>query len=291
VPRSPGSLVEQLAGLLPGYPIDDAVAVRLAAIAARWPAHLGPIASAVASACSAGSPPPAIGSLQLDDLALATAAGQGDPRAVAGIDALYAPVAARAIAAVRGAKVIGDDVAQRVRAALLAGAPPSIRTYAGRSPLAAWLRVITTREAVRLVRVQDREVSLDDERLVELISPEHDPELAYMKRHYREQLGLAFREAVADLPSDVRTLLRQSVVDGVGIDRLATLYDLHRATVARRIEAARRELNEAVRTRLVQRLGIDGSELASVLRLIESQLDVTLGALAGRARRQRTTRR
>jgi len=290
VPRSPGSLVERLAGLLPGYPIDDAVEARLAAIAARWPAHLGPIASAVASACSA-SPPPAIGSLQLDDLALATAAGQGDPRAVQALDALYAPVAARAIAAVRGAKGIGDDVAQRVRAALLAGAPPSITTYAGRSPLAAWLRVITTREAVRLVRAQDREVSLDDDHLVELISPEHDPELAYMKRHYREQLGLAFREAVADLPSELRTLLRQSVVDGVGIDRLATLYDLHRATVARRIEAARHELNEAVRTRLEQRLGIDGNELASVLRLIQSQLDLTLGALAGRSRRQRTTRR
>ena len=65
-------------------------------------------------------------------------------------------------------------------------------------------------------------------------------------------------------------------LDGLSIDQLAAFYRVHRATTARWIEAARQAVLDGTRKELIRRLQLSRSELDSVMRLIGSQLDVSL---------------
>jgi RNA polymerase sigma-70 factor (ECF subfamily) len=80
----------------------------------------------------------------------------------------------------------------------------------------------------------------------------------------------AFAEAVALLPARDRNLLRFHLIDRLGIDQIAAIYHVHRATAARRLACARGALVASTRARLRCQLAIDTTELASVMRLIES---------------------
>ena len=57
------------------------------------------------------------------------------------------------------------------------------------------------------------------------------------------------------------------------------LLRLHRATAARRLAAARAALVKGTRTAMRARLRVDGAELESILRLIESQVHVSVERL------------
>jgi hypothetical protein len=60
---------------------------------------------------------------------------------------------------------------------------------------------------------------------------------------------------------------------------LAAAYDVHTNTIARWLGRARQTLEAKVKQGLAGRLALNEEQLASVLRLIRSQLDVTLGRL------------
>jgi RNA polymerase sigma-70 factor (ECF subfamily) len=100
-----------------------------------------------------------------------------------------------------------------------------------------------------------------------------------LKQKYREAFRQSFVEAVAALPPRERNLLRQNVIDGLSIDDLGKLYGAHRATAARWLAEARKELLAGTRVRLVERVGIPEDECDSIMRLVHSQLDVTLRRL------------
>jgi RNA polymerase sigma-70 factor (ECF subfamily) len=106
-----------------------------------------------------------------------------------------------------------------------------------------------------------------------------DPLLAGVKQRYRDEFRIAFGEAAAQLTDRERTLLRYRFVDDLSIDEIGALYRVHRATVARWIAAIRESLFEGTRTRLMARLELDEPEVDSVLRLIDSQLDVSTNAI------------
>jgi RNA polymerase sigma-70 factor (ECF subfamily) len=76
-----------------------------------------------------------------------------------------------------------------------------------------------------------------------------------------------------------RTLLRYAYVDGLGIDRIAPLFAVHRATAARWLAEARLELLRHTRKILAARLALPVEELQSLLRSVESQLHVSLARL------------
>jgi RNA polymerase sigma-70 factor, ECF subfamily len=76
-------------------------------------------------------------------------------------------------------------------------------------------------------------------------------------------------------------LLRYSVIDGWNVDRIAELYGVHRATAARRVAAAREQLGESIRAELAARLEISTDEVDSIVRLVQSRVDVSLARLLG----------
>jgi RNA polymerase sigma-70 factor (ECF subfamily) len=111
------------------------------------------------------------------------------------------------------------------------------------------------------------------------IAPDTAPALAVMKAKYRDEFKRAFHAAVAALSDRERLLLRQAELDGLSIDELAKFYGVHRATTARWVESAREAVLKKTQEALAERLAIASAEVASIMRLIRSSLDVSLPAL------------
>ncbi len=151
-----------------------------------------------------------------------------------------------------------------------------IRKYSGRGPLQAWYRVTALREGLDLVRRQTRKrevhsaIKLED-RMVSL-----DPELEYLKQRYRSHFKEAFKFSLENLSCEDRNMLRHQVLGGLTLSEIGTIYSLHLSSVARRLQRIRNLLLDATASHLQRELGVDERELASIMRLIQSQLEVSL---------------
>lgn len=214
------------------------------------------------------------------DLWAACACGTGESRTLAAVEARYFPDVDAALGKMGlSADRIGE-VKQGLRGVLFVGDPaagvaPRITEYRGSGDLRAWLRVTAMRAALKLLRKENRETPTDDA-LLEARAHEDDPELAYMKAAYRASFKVAFQEALESLHARERTLLKQQIVDGLGIDELGSLYQVHRATAARWVQSAREKLLTRTRRAFMLNARISSDECESIMRLVRSQLDVSL---------------
>jgi RNA polymerase sigma-70 factor, ECF subfamily len=187
-------------------------------------------------------------------------------------------VARSTLRKLRCAPDLVDELEQQLRAMFLV-APAKLATYAGRGPLASWVASIAARVARKRLANEQRRAP-DDESLGDLAADD-DPELAYLKTAYRDAFAAAVTDALAELTVRERNLLRQHHLDGLTLDELAVLYDVHRATIARWLAAARDQIVAGSRTLLASRIAIDPEELESIVRLVESQVQLSLRRLLG----------
>jgi len=157
--------------------------------------------------------------------------------------------------------------------------PPKITAYRGRGALHAWVRVSAARIALDLSRGRREERELADAALD--AGPGLDPESAHLKASLRDELRRSIDVAAGRLSLRERNLLRQSLLDGLSIDELGALYGVHRATVARWLVSAREALARGTKGDLRTRLGLEGHDLDSVFRLVESQFDLSWSVLDG----------
>ncbi len=229
----------------------------------------------------------ALHSFPAGDVLLACGCAAGDVVAQRAFDHLLDEVEAAAIA-VRAPADTVDEVKQMLRAQLLVARgdrPPAIAGYAGRGSLRAWLRITATRELVRQIKKQLRDVPLEQAILDQ--PSEGDPVLERLKAQYRAEFAAALGEALLDLDARERTLLRLSVLDQLGIDEIGAIYAVHRATAARWLIKARGALVEATQKRLADRLRLEEDEITSVIRMIQSKLDVSVERLLDEADAER----
>jgi RNA polymerase sigma-70 factor (ECF subfamily) len=222
---------------------------------------------------------PALGSLRAGDLWVAFGCVSGAPSAITMFEARYAP---EITGALRRSFDLGlaQDAELRVRDRLfLVGEheAPRLASYSGRGDLRTWLRATAVRMAIDVMRAR-REVPVAPDTLGE-IGEVADPLLASLKLRYRDEFKVAFGEAASALTDRERALLRYRFLDGLSIDEIGALYRVHRATVARWIAAIREGLFESTRARLMSRFAISDTEADSVLRLIDSQLDISIETL------------
>jgi RNA polymerase sigma-70 factor, ECF subfamily len=261
--------------------VDAALASALASARASWPDvdfDDGAFATFVAEHLAGGPASDTAPRLWLGDLALASACARGDSAAIQVLDRLVNEQVTQAAELARAGATQRDEAAQVVRTLLLvprAERPPAIHDYAGRGPLGGWLRITATREVVRLLRPSRREVELG-EHLVEGEATSSDPVLSGLKVRYRRELADAFHTALAELGPRERTLLRYQLVDGLSIDDIAALHRVHRATAARWLARVRDDLVESTRSLLAEKLGMGADEVVSVLRLVQSELDISV---------------
>lgn len=130
-----------------------------------------------------------------------------------------------------------------------------------------------------------REVPVEDDELLQRIEAPGNLALDHAKGLYRQEFKRAFEGALQALPDRQRTLLRQHYVDGLTIDELGSLYRVHRSTAARLLVRARLLVLEATRTRMMADLHVQSQDVDSIIRMIQSQVDINLDNLR-RARRR-----
>ena len=227
----------------------------------------------------------ALDGLRPADLSLACACACQLPGAIAAFDRDYMREVDVALTRMRIGPPRLHDVKQLVRQRLFVGggtagqpaAPGKIAEYGGRGDLRRWVRSVAVRTCLNDLRKGRREILVDDEQLIaqHAIAPD-DPEIEYMKRTYAHEFRAAFGEALGQLGARDQTLLRYHHVDGLNIDEIGAIYRIHRVTAFRWIEKAKELLARSTLEILRGRLQLPASELDSVLRMIRSQLDLSL---------------
>lgn len=103
-----------------------------------------------------------------------------------------------------------------------------------------------------------------------------DQEIGLLRKVYCEPVSLAFAAACAQLSPEHRALLRLHFAQGVTTGQLATMYAVSRATLVRRLTEARETLVALVKSHLKSVIGVAENDFASVLKLVNSQLDLRL---------------
>ncbi len=225
----------------------------------------------------------ALDGLRPADLYLACACARQVPGALAAFDRDYMREVDVALSRMRIGPPRLHDVQQLVRQRLFVGppgppnAPGKIAEYAGRGDLRRWVRSVAVRTCLNELRKGRREILVDDEQLIaQHAIATDDPELEYMKRTYAQEFRAAFGEALAQLGAREQTLLRYHHVDGLNIDEIGAIYRIHRVTAFRWLEKAKEILVRSTLELLRGRLRLPAGELDSVLRMIRSQIHLSL---------------
>lgn len=249
-----------------------------AAAAAAWPAFTVSRERFVAfvSARAGQLPLDIARTLAFPDLYLAAACTDGDAAALAAFRDTIVPSLRPALGKLALAPSVIDETIQRVLVIVFVGegqGAPQLATYGGRGTLRSWLRTIAVRTGRR---ASGEDAHSTDDELADLPAAVADPELELLRSQYRDQVRGAFAAAFAELPERDRNVLRQYHIDGLTIDQLAALYQVNRATTARWVAGARLAVLKATRGQLVTRFGIDTTEVDSIIRLVRSQLDVSV---------------
>jgi RNA polymerase sigma-70 factor (ECF subfamily) len=224
--------------------------------------------------------PEALLALVAADLYLACAAAEGDARALAIFDERHLAQIPAYLARRRLPPDVIDEVRQRTRERLFVprgDRPAKIHAYAGRGALAAWLRVLVLRVSENLRREQSPHDELDD--LAQAAAATASPEIQLLRARTSEAFARALRDAFTALPADDRALFRLQFARGLSLDAIAQVLGVHRATVARRIAAARQTLFARVIALLGERLGEPRPEVERALGEWRSKLDISLSGL------------
>jgi RNA polymerase sigma-70 factor, ECF subfamily len=226
-------------------------------------------------------PDQALEGVHAGDLMLACACADGVSAALQRFEAQYGRDIDLAIARSGDIGLSRDEFRQRVRERLfVAGAGRQVRIagYGGRGSLRSWVRVTATRTMLDIVRkpAEPQNRGADDAGLFERLPDRIDPELEYMKQAYGAAVPEAMSTAFAALSSRQRNLLRQRYLHDMATDRIATMYNVHRATAFRWLEDARLALWTGVRTALMEKLRVGEPELDSVIAMLASRIDVSV---------------
>ncbi len=215
-----------------------------------------------------------VDTLDLPTLFLACACLQHEPRALAAFEARHLATLPRMLSRITTEPTIVDEVRQQLWIKLFVGVAPAIERYR-RGSFGTWLRVVATRLAIDLLRA--RGVAAPSHAIE--LATEGDAGLALLKLRYREQVSAAFTAAVAALPRTDRAMLRFCFVDNLGLDAIGRFYGLSKSAVSRRLARARAIMLSDVKQRLEGELGIAASELESIVKLVRSQLHLSLPRL------------
>jgi RNA polymerase sigma-70 factor (ECF subfamily) len=213
------------------------------------------------------------------DLYLVAACEAGDPLALAAFRDAHLPALVQALAKLGMPPTQIDDEIQHVLVMVLVGEqrPPQLGEFRGRGTLRSWLRTIAVRTGRRALGLA---ASSNEQELEDLPAAVGDPELELLRARYREEVRRAFAAGFAGLGERERNVLKQYYLDGLTIDQLAALYQVNRATTARWVAGARLALVAGTRTQLIEQFGIAAAEVDSIIRLVRSQLDISVREIA-----------
>jgi RNA polymerase sigma-70 factor (ECF subfamily) len=207
------------------------------------------------------------------ELYIACACARGDGRALAEFDKRYLSEVPAFLARTNATARFVDDVRQQLRERLFVEG--KIKQYSGRGPLASWLRVVTVRVASNMRARDKRHVELDEA----IPGAAMSPELGVMQRRYGDVFRSALRDALGGLSPEERSLLRLHYLEGLNIGSIAVVFHVSRATIGRRVLVLRQRILEDVKRLLRNRLNATSTELESLIRVVRSDLAMSLSVV------------
>jgi RNA polymerase sigma factor (sigma-70 family) len=271
--------------------IDEAVVERLhrQANASRWQVpvdHFAAALDASAAKAFAGRTPSArdleryLGSLRLEELALACACEAGHDAAWEHFVFEYRPVLYRAADAMDpsgGARELADSLyadlfGMQVDPSSTPVDPAStsvvsgfsrtgqrrslFRYFHGRSSLATWLRAVLAQRLVDRARARTRTAPLPDEEPAAPAQPAPDPD----RDRYLVLIHAAFRDALARLDARDRLRLLYYYAQGLTLAQTGRLLREHEASVSRHLSSARKTIRREVERQL-REAALDPNEI------------------------------
>jgi RNA polymerase sigma-70 factor (ECF subfamily) len=112
--------------------------------------------------------------------------------------------------------------------------------------------------------------------LLEMAAPARDPHLDHLRARYGGEIAAALRQAISNLTSQERNVLKLHFVDGLSLNQIAAVYQVNKSTISRWIDRARGALLDAACRDLEARLGVPKAEFRSMIRALKSQVDLSL---------------
>ena len=271
----------------PAAILDEGLPALIRAARAAWPGIDVPedAFAALLAAQAAGPAARPLASLPAPELWLALACARGDTKALRELEARTFP-GARAVLGRMG--LSADEIAevlQILRERLLVTSPgqaPGILAVAAHGDLPGVIRVAAARTALNLRR-KDHRLDVGDDRLLRELCPDDNPELAALKAQHRGAFKAALEDALAGLTAQERNVLRMHLLHALSIDAIGGAYQVHRATAARWLTAIREKLDRETRRLLRERQGLTDPEVDSLVRLVESRIEVSFRRVLGSA--------
>lgn len=223
--------------------------------------------------------------LQVGDLILAKYCAEGNTEAINVFESVFLPLVSAAGRKLRMSDEQCEELRQAVRLKLLVtgknGSLPKIANFAGTGPLRSWVYATGLRTGLNeLRRIGRAPIPAGDEQLlVAMPDKNDDQELQYMKELYRSSFKQAFRDAIAALPSRLANVLRHYYLDELTLEEIGLLYRVHKTTVMRWVNKAHAELESNIKAKMISKLNMKESEVESVLRLIQSGVQLGLASV------------
>jgi RNA polymerase sigma-70 factor (ECF subfamily) len=229
----------------------------------------------------------ALETLNVEDLYLACACAARAAGAAARFEERCGPRLTAALAATVKSPDLRAEARQRVLDRLLVGTidvPAKISTYAGQGPLDSWAAVAAQRLLANLLRSDATEQRAREGAAVEAaLGGVVAPEVAFAKRRYRAEFERAMADALLVLDERDRLLLRLQLVSQVSVEAIGKMYGVAQATASRWLASARDRVQMEVIRLLRERLGASPDEIASLVGVVASQLDLSMSRLLGPA--------
>jgi RNA polymerase sigma-70 factor, ECF subfamily len=213
--------------------------------------------------------------LKTKDLYLAFACARNAPESIRLFEELHFPAVKRTLTRTKLDADAINDVVASLREELFFSSNNAksklIETYSGRGDLVSWLRSIAIRMASRRKKTAGRHVP--EATLADFASAAN-PELQYLRRAHADLFEQALLRVLESLGVRERNLLRQHYLDGLTVDALGQLYNIHRATAARWVADARERVLDGVKSELSAKMS--PSEIESFLRATRDELDLRI---------------
>lgn len=261
-------------------PLQSALELLVARARGAWPQLEVAEAAFVAHLarhCAGSNPWQKLKNVYVEDLYLAFACASGDAAAQRVFDRDWLKRVEAELRRKPAFATVAEDAIQALRQKLLV--PPAsgltrLGDYAGTGPLVAMLRAAAIRTALNLLRAEPSVDQVEVDESTALFTT--NPELDFLKVTYRKAFKASFRQAIAELADDRLNVLRLHLVDGLNTEKIGLMYQAHRSTIARWISESRSTLLRRTRYHLALATQVDQRELDSMIRLLRSQLDVSL---------------
>lgn len=221
--------------------------------------------------------------LHSNDVYLALACGAQDAQALQHFERRIMGELRRALGRVDDTPGVADELCQDARQKFLVAEPgsrPTICAYRGEGPLLFWLRSIAIRDLFKQ-REREQRGREHESRLVDVVLT-GDLELEIIRQQQRHAFAEAFESSFESLSARDRMVLRMHVIEKLTIDQICVVFQTHRTTAFRWLEAAKAQLSKTLKQTLALRLHLGPRDLDSLLGKVRSPLELSLRRILSR---------